>query len=124
MKLLPFETLQVWRWPTFFQSQLYAMYVYITGTIAVALVVIAVYVRLVLFVPPKGGVVRVSWKDRHSLPSLSSRLFLILAGALVKKEGRFHPGLKDFPETHIEIGTSEYVGKNGFSKVDLCAFNF
>lgn len=99
------------------------MLVYITGAIAVALVFVALYAKSI-FQPPKGGVVKVTWKDRHSLPTLWSRLPLILLGAMAKKEGRFYRGLTDFPETHIEVGTSEYACKRHCPLFILVASRF
>lgn len=96
------------------------MLLYIGGLVFVFLVAFGFYVKS-LFVAPKGGVVKVHWKDRHSLPTLSSRIPLILAGALFKKEGRFYPGLADFPETHLEVGSSEYVRKTSILS-SLCVF--
>jgi hypothetical protein len=84
------------------------MILIILGTL-LALVVATLFVLRSSIKPPKDGVVRVQWKDRSSLPSLSSRVPLVLVGALFKKEGKFYPGFKDFPETHIEIGASECV---------------
>lgn len=80
----------------------------ILSTLA-ALLVATLFVLRSTIKPPKDGVVRVSWKDRHSLPSLASRVPLVLMGALFKKEGKFYSGFKDFPETHLQIGTSECV---------------
>lgn len=89
-------------------SASFTMILIVLGT-ALALVVAALFVVRSSFKPPKGGVVRLVWKDRHHLPSLVSRIPLILAGAIFKKEGTFFSGLKDFPETHIEVGASEYA---------------
>jgi len=84
------------------------MILIVLGSIVAILVSILFSIRST-FKPPKGGVVRLLWKDSHQLPSLVSYIPLILAGAIFKNEGRFYPGLKDFPKTHIEIGASEYV---------------
>jgi hypothetical protein len=94
------------------------MLLIISATLLVVLLTIVFVIRS-SFVPPKGGSVRLMWKDHHSLPSLLSRIPLILVGAIFKKEGRFYPGLKNFPETHIEVGASEYVLKRAFFETGL-----
>lgn len=98
------------------------MYLYLLGGLCIFLVTLVVVAKS-LYRAPKGGVVKVTWKDRHSLPSLLSRIPLILLGAVLKKEGTFYPGLKDFPETHIEVGSSEYVSKMRFFGF-VCPFIF
>jgi hypothetical protein len=93
----------------------------ILGTIS-ALLVAAIFLIRSSFVPPKGGAIKLHWKDRHHLPSLLSRIPLILVGALFKKEGRFFGSLKDFPDTHIEVGASELEVGHLKRYYDVCGF--
>lgn len=92
------------------------MYLYILGTIAV--IVVTTLLVFCASIKPSKGAIRISYKDRNSLPSLMSRIPLVLLGAMFKKEGRLYPGFKEFPETHIEIGSSEYVRNRRWFKAD------